>query len=75
MADIEAAATNALEDVARNGVTDREVVKARNQLRARLVFENDSVTNLGHQLGYFETVREPGDLSERTGPHCRCLAG
>jgi len=55
-ADIEAAATETLEDVARNGVTDREVVKARNQLRARLVFENDSVTNLGHQLGYFETV-------------------
>jgi zinc protease len=55
-ADVEGAATAALEDVARNGVTDGEVVKARNQLRARLVFENDSVTNLGHQLGYFETV-------------------
>jgi zinc protease len=55
-AEVEAAATGALEDVAKNGVTDREVVKARNQLRARLVFENDSVTNLGHQLGYFETV-------------------
>ena len=55
-ADVEAAATATLEDVAKNGVTDREVVKARNQLRARLVFENDSVTNLGHQLGYFETV-------------------
>jgi zinc protease len=55
-AEVEAAATAALEDVAKNGVTDREVVKARNQLRARLVFENDSVTNLGHQLGYFETV-------------------
>ena len=32
------------------------MTKARNQLRARLVFENDSVTNLGHQLGFFETV-------------------
>jgi zinc protease len=56
LAEIEAAATNELEEVARNGVTDREVVKAKNQLRARLVFESDSVTNLGHQLGYFETV-------------------
>jgi zinc protease len=54
--DIESAATAALDDVARDGITERELVKAKNQLRARLVFENDSVTNLGHQLGYFETV-------------------
>jgi zinc protease len=54
--DVEGAATAALDAVARDGVTDREVVKAKNQLRARLVFENDSVTNLGHQLGYFQTV-------------------
>jgi predicted Zn-dependent peptidase len=25
-----------------------------------LVFENDSVTNIAHQLGYFETVVGPG---------------
>jgi zinc protease len=55
-ADVEAAATATLEDVARNGVSGPEVAKAKNQLRARLVFENDSVTNLAHQLGYFETV-------------------
>jgi zinc protease len=54
--DVEAAATEALNEVARNGVTERELAKAKNQLRARLVFENDSVTNLGHQLGYFQTV-------------------
>jgi zinc protease len=54
--DIESAATAALDDVARDGITERELVKAKNQLRARLVFENDSVTNLGHQLGYFQTV-------------------
>ena len=56
LAPVEAAADEALDQVASKGVTDAEVVKARNQLRARLVFENDSVTNLGHQLGYFETV-------------------
>ena len=56
LAPLEAAADEALDQVASKGVTDAEVVKARNQLRARLVFENDSVTNLGHQLGYFETV-------------------
>jgi zinc protease len=55
-ADIEAAATAALTKVAREGVTDQEMTKARSQLRARLVFENDSVTNLGHQIGFFETI-------------------
>jgi zinc protease len=54
--DVEAAATAALDDVAKTGITDRELAKAKNQLRARFVFENDSVTNLGHQLGYFQTV-------------------
>jgi zinc protease len=54
--DVEAAATAALEQVMQEGVTEQEVKKAQNQLRARLVFENDSVTNLGHQLGFFETI-------------------
>ena len=56
LAEVEGAATAALDEVARTGITDRELTKAKNQLRARLVFENDSVTNLGHQLGYFQTV-------------------
>lgn len=56
LADIEGAATTALDDVTRNGISARELIKAKNQLHARLVFENDSVTNLGHQLGYFQTV-------------------
>jgi len=55
-ADVEAAATAALETAAKDGATDQEVAKAKSQLRARLVFENDSVTNLAHQLGYFETI-------------------
>jgi zinc protease len=56
LAEVEAAATEVLDQVARDGITDKELVKAQSQLRARFVFENDSVTNLGHQLGYFETV-------------------
>jgi zinc protease len=56
LVEVEVAATEALQDVVKNGVTDREIVKAKNQLRARFVFENDSVTNLGHQIGYFETI-------------------
>jgi len=56
LGDVEAAATAVVDEVAKQGVTEREVAKAHNQLRARLVFENDSVTNLGHQLGFFDTV-------------------
>jgi len=42
--------------VAKDGITPAELVKAKSQLNARLVFENDSVTNIAHQLGYFETI-------------------
>ena len=56
---LERAALEAIE-AARMGIDEQEVVRAKRQLRARLVFENDSVTNLAHQLGYFETVVGPG---------------
>jgi predicted Zn-dependent peptidase len=56
LADVEAAATACLDHAVAAGVSEHEVAKAKNQLRARLVFENDSVTNLAHQLGYFQTV-------------------
>ena len=36
--------------------TAAELTKAQAQLFARLVFEADSVTNVAHQLGYFETI-------------------
>jgi zinc protease len=57
---LEAAALDVIERVRREGVTESEVARARRQLRARLVFENDSVTNIAHQLGYFETVTGEG---------------
>ena len=56
LAEVEVAATGALDALTRSGITEHELAKAKNQLRARLVFENDSVTNLAHQLGYFQTV-------------------
>jgi zinc protease len=31
-------------------------VKARAQLRARFVYDSDSVTDIAHQLGYFEMI-------------------
>jgi zinc protease len=57
---LEEAVFAALAPVAAGGIEDGEVVRARRQLRARLVFEDDSVTNLAHQLGYFQTVVGPG---------------
>jgi zinc protease len=53
---LEQAALAELDAVRREGITPRELVRARNQLRARLVFENDSVTNIAHQIGFFETI-------------------
>ncbi|HEU4691484.1 MAG TPA: pitrilysin family protein, partial [Vicinamibacterales bacterium] len=45
-----------LDRVRTAGITPGELEKAKNQLRARLVFENDSITNIAHQLGFFETI-------------------
>ena len=70
---IEEAALGAIERV-RSGVSDAEVARACRQLRARMVFDADSVTNIAHQLGFFETIgardvldRLPG-LVERVTP-------
>jgi zinc protease len=60
--DVESAALREIERVRDAGVTPAEVERARHQLRARLVFENDSVTNIAHQLGYFETIAGPDYL-------------
>jgi zinc protease len=53
---VERAAVAEIDRLAREGVTAQELDKAKNQLRARLVFENDSVTNIAHQIGFFETI-------------------
>jgi zinc protease len=53
---LEEAALEELDRVRADGVTVEELRKAKHQLRARLVFENDSITNIAHQLGFFETI-------------------
>ena len=53
---VEQATLAQLEAVRRHGITEHELEKAKNQLRARLVFEGDSISNIAHQLGYFETI-------------------
>ncbi|MBI2188227.1 MAG: insulinase family protein [Acidobacteria bacterium] len=56
LARLEEAALAEIDAVRRLGITAAERDKAVHQLRARLVFENDSITNIAHQLGYFETI-------------------
>jgi zinc protease len=53
---VEEAALAQLDAVRRHGITEQELQKAKNQLRARLVFEGDCISNIAHQLGYFDTV-------------------
>ena len=64
LAALEAAALARHRRVRSNGVSEDELARAKRQLRARLVFETDSVTNIAHQLGYFETVTGPGFLTD-----------
>jgi zinc protease len=68
LARVEEATLAAIDEVRRHGLDAQELRKAKNQLRARLVFENDSITNIAHQLGYFETIdswRFVGAVPER----------
>ena len=60
LASVESALLEELERVQSGGISDAELARAKNQLRARLVFESDSVTNMAHQLGYFDTIASLG---------------
>jgi zinc protease len=64
LASLEEATLATVEQVREQGITAEELRRAQRQLRARLVFENDSVTNIAHQLGFFETVVGPGFYDE-----------
>jgi zinc protease len=59
---LQEAADAEIDRVRAGGLSEAEVERAKRQLRARLVFENDSVTNVAHQIGYFETVVGNGFL-------------
>jgi zinc protease len=56
LASVEAVLLEELDRVCRDGITPAELERAKVQLRARLVFDDDSVTNIAHQLGYFATI-------------------
>jgi zinc protease len=53
---VEEAMVTELNRTAAEGVGEDETARARHQLLARMVFENDSVTNIAHQIGFFATV-------------------
>jgi zinc protease len=53
---LEDAALAELDRLRTGQLSDADVQRAARQLRARLVFENDCITNIAHQLGYFETI-------------------
>lgn len=43
-----------------NGITPEELTKVQAQLRARFIYDVDSVTDIAHQIGYFETIASWG---------------
>ena len=45
-----------VEKLRAGGITAAELKKVHTQLRARFVYDADSVTDIAHQLGYFETI-------------------
>jgi zinc protease len=53
---VEQALLEALERVRQNGISADELKRAQTQLLARLVFDGDSITNIAHQLGYFDVI-------------------
>jgi zinc protease len=64
LASVEAALLDEIDRVRRDAITEQELTKARAQLKARLVFDSDSVTNIAHQIGYFETIGGTGVFGE-----------
>jgi zinc protease len=45
-----------IERLRTGGITPEELKKVHAQLRARFVYDGDSVTDIAHQIGYFETI-------------------
>jgi len=61
---LEEAALAEIDRARSGGLSAQEITRAKRQLRTRLVLENDSVTSVAHQLGYFSTLAGPKYLSQ-----------
>jgi zinc protease len=53
---VEDAILGEVDRMAHVGISEAELSKVRSQLRARFVYDGDSVTDIAHQLGYFQTI-------------------
>jgi zinc protease len=56
LASVEGVVMGEIEKLRSGGITPAELKKVHTQLRARFVYDADSVTDMAHQLGYFETI-------------------
>ena len=53
---VEGAVLAEIDRLCSGGITSEELKKVHAQLRARFVYDGDSVTDIAHQIGYFETI-------------------
>ncbi len=53
---IEAALLREIDHLAREEIPERDLERAKNQFLARYALEAESVTDIAHQLGFFETI-------------------
>jgi zinc protease len=56
IASVEDTVVGELDTLRARGITPAELTKVRAQLRARFIYDADSVTDIAHQLGYFEVI-------------------
>ena len=56
LASVEDAVLGEIEKLRSGGITAAELTKVHTQLRARFIYDADSVTDIAHQLGYFEVI-------------------
>ena len=57
---VENAAYQTIEDLIQRPVPDAEVEKARTQLRSRIAYEQEGITAIAHQLGFYSTISDVG---------------
>ncbi len=56
LASVEEAIVGEIDRLRSGGITAAELQKVHTQLRARFIYDGDSVTDIAHQIGYFETI-------------------
>jgi zinc protease len=53
---VEGAVLAEIEKLRTHGITPEELTKVHAQLTARFIYDRDSVTDIAHQIGFFETI-------------------